>query len=89
MHKHDLLKNLNRDHKPDILLIQESKMQIDKLKSLKNCFFKDCGFHRVNSKGASSGLATFWNTRVVKGLPIVEDFNHVDTRFIHLRDNSS
>lgn len=59
MHKHDLLKNLIRDHKPDILLIQESKMQVDKLEALKNSFFRDCGFHGVRSEEASGGLAMF------------------------------
>lgn len=89
MHKHDPLKNLIQDHKLDILLIQESKMQVDKLEYLKNYFFKDCGFHRVNCEGASGGLATFWNSRVMKGILVVNYFNHLDTQFFHLRDNTS
>lgn len=59
LHKKDLLKNLVRDHKPKNLLIQEMKMQIDKLDALKNLFFKDYGFHGVRFEGASSGISTF------------------------------
>lgn len=87
MHKQELLKNLVWDHKPYILLIQEMKMQIDNLESLKNLFFKDYGLHGVSSEGASGGISNFWNARLIKGFLIVEGFNHVETKFFLIRDS--
>lgn len=89
LHKKDLLKNIFCDHKPDILLIQETKMQIDKLEALKSFLFKDCGFHGVSFDGASGGVATFWNAKLLRGIIVSNGFNHVETKFTCPRDSYS
>lgn len=58
-HKKDLLANLVRDHKPDVILIQEMKMPIERLECLKKIFFKECGLHGFDVDGASGDVATF------------------------------
>jgi hypothetical protein len=70
----------------NILLIQETKMLIEKLEVLKNYFFKDCGLHGMSFARASCGIGTFWNPKVIEGVSIVDGFNHMETKFSLLGD---
>ena len=57
-HKHDILKNMIRDNRPDIFVIQETKMLKDKVECLS--IFKGGKIIGSYSKGASGGMAVFW-----------------------------
>lgn len=46
-----------RDHRPDILLVQESKMPKEKVEKIK--MFQFCGVEGNNFEGASGGIVTF------------------------------
>ena len=56
-HKQDILKNMIRDNRPDILVIQETKMLKDKVESLP--IFKSGKVIGNDSVGASGGLSIF------------------------------
>lgn len=84
-HKKDVLLNFVRDHKPDLIFVQETKMPKDKVESLRN--FQNCGVHGNSFAGASGGIVTFWNKMFIKGEPLMENGNVVATRFTHIRDN--
>lgn len=64
-HKHDILANLVRDHRLDIVLIQETKMGLENLSKLKHNLFKDCGMHCSDAASALRGIVTFWNLKFV------------------------
>lgn len=56
-HKKDVLHNFVRDHKLDILLIQETKISKEKVEKIK--LFQHCSTHGNNSNGALGGIVTF------------------------------
>lgn len=64
-HKHDILFNLVRDHKPEIYLIQETKMPFGRLEKMKLVVFKDCGVHCSDVDDMPGGIASFWNPRLI------------------------
>lgn len=76
-HKHDLLSNLVRDHKPDIC------------EKIKLAIFGDCGVHCVDANGSSGGIATLWNPRQLSGKVVLSSPNHIATRLFNLKDGSS
>lgn len=88
-HKHDLLANMVRDNQSDIILIQETKMSAKKVFKIKNMFFKDCGCQVVDSDGASSGVETFWNPKMVVRTKLFSFENHVASSFLCFRENFS
>lgn len=55
-HKQDIVHNFSRDHKIDILLIQETKMPKERVEKLK--FFNFCDSLGSSFDGASSGIVT-------------------------------
>ena len=64
-HKQDILKNMIRDNRLDILVIQETKMLKDKVESLP--MFKSGKIIGSDSIGASGGLVVFWSNRWIQG----------------------
>lgn len=84
-HKKDFLQNFVRDHKPDILLVQETKMPKDKVECSR--IFQNCGAHGNSFFGALGGIVTFWKKLFIRGEPLMENGNLVATRFTHIRDN--
>lgn len=88
-HKHDLLSNLVKDHKPYICLVQETKMSGCKVEKIKLVVFRDCKTHYVDVDEASGGIATFWNPRLLTGKIFSTSPNHIATRFTSLKDGSS
>lgn len=86
-HKQEIVCNIVRDHRLNILLIQETKMSKDKVE--KNKFSKFCESQGSISNGASGGVDTLWNTKFIHGIPIYHDSNHVATLFKHSRDGIS
>ncbi|XP_059067365.1 uncharacterized protein LOC131858218 [Cryptomeria japonica] len=86
-HKQDVLRNLVREHKPDIVIIQETKMNKEKVEKIK--LFKDGEVFSGISDGASGGIAIFWNLRRVSGEPVKQDINLDFIRFHHIGDGTS
>lgn len=84
LHKQDVVHNFVRDHRPDILLVQDSKLSKEKVEKIK--MFNFCGVHSNKSEGASGGIVTFWNLNFIRGEPLFESTNHVATKFFHVRD---
>ena len=60
--KEEALKDIIRINKPDILLVQETKMEDSILYQDGNTFWKKGKGKAISSRGASGGLATFWDT---------------------------
>lgn len=57
LHKQEVLRNLVRHHKLDIVLIQETKMSKDKVEKIK--VFKNCGVVGDSLDGAFGGTVLF------------------------------
>lgn len=76
-----------RDNRPDIVLIQETKMSKEKVENIK--FFKDNYIIEGSSEGSLGGIATFWNGNSIEGEVISQDNNMTSIRFHHLKDNTS
>ena len=47
---------------PEVLLIQETKLEEDSLLRASNSFWKKGLARAVSARGASGGLATFWDS---------------------------
>lgn len=86
-HKQEILKNMIRDNRPDILVIQETKMLKDKVESLP--LFKNGKIIDNDSMGALGGLAIFWSSRWIQGELVSQNSNIMNIRFINSRDNFS
>ena len=68
---------------PEILLIQETKMEDPETIQASKKFWKKGDGRAVSTRGASGGLATFWNSST---LDLLEDFNTTHwlfTKFLH------
>ena len=50
-------------HQPDILLIQETKMEEDVFLQVSLKFWKKRGKAETSSRGASRGIGTLWNDK--------------------------
>ena len=64
-HKQDILRNMIRDNRPDILVIQETKMLKEKVECLS--IFKGGRIIGSDSEGVSGGMAIFWINRWIHG----------------------
>lgn len=73
-----MLRNFIRDHKPDIILVQKTKMSKEKVEKL--IFLKLGGVCGNSLNGASSGVAIFWNKKNIYGDLIDEDGNIISMR---------
>ena len=60
--KVEAMKDLVRINKPEILLVQETKMEDGSALHAGNLFWKKGPGNAVSSRGASGGLATFWDS---------------------------
>ena len=60
--KEEALKDLVRIYKPEILLVQETKLEEASLLQAGKSFWKKGPGIANNSRGASGGIATFWDT---------------------------
>ena len=56
------MKDLVRIHKPEILLVQETKMEENATLQVGKKFWKKGLGIGNNSRGASGGIATFWDS---------------------------
>ena len=64
-HKLDIIKNMIRANKLDIVLIQETKMLKDKVEGL--LVFRGGKIIGNDFDGASGGMAVYWNDKCING----------------------
>jgi len=60
--KEEAIKSLIRSDSPDILLIQETKMEDKAFLHISKNLWKRSEGQAVSPRGASGGLGTLWNT---------------------------
>jgi len=60
--KEEAIRDLVREMRPEVLLIQETKMEEDVLLRTSNSFWNKGPGRAVSARGASGGLATFWDS---------------------------
>ena len=60
--KEEAIRDLVRATMPDVLLIQETKMEEEALLRASNSFWKKGPGRAVSARGASGALATFWDS---------------------------
>ena len=77
------MKDLVRIHKPEILLVQETKLEEAAILQAGKKFWKKGHGIAINSRGASGGIATFWDSNLYE-LEAEERVLHwVFTKLIH------
>jgi exonuclease III len=86
-HKHDILKNMIRDNRLDIFVIQETKMLKDKVECLP--IFKGRRIISNYYEGASGGMVFFWINRWIQGELISQNRNMMNVRFFNSKDDFS
>ena len=86
-HKHDILRNMIRDNRPDILVIQETNMLKDKVENLS--IFKGGKIIGSDSKGASGGMVVFWINKWIQGELIYQGKDIMNVHFVNSKDNFS
>ena len=77
------MKDLVRINKPEILLVQETKLEGDLALQAGNLFWKKGPGKAVSSRGALRGLATFWDSSKFDLLSIHSTMHWIFTIFIH------
>ena len=60
--KEEAIRDLVRVLRSEVLLIQETKMEEEALLRARNSFWKKGPGRAVSTRGASGGLATFWDS---------------------------
>jgi exonuclease III len=60
--KEEALRDLTRLARPEVLLIQETKLEEEDLLRASNLFWKKGPAQAVSARGASGGIATLWDS---------------------------
>ena len=84
--KVEALKNLLKSEKPDILLIQETKIPEDEVMNRSYLFWKNSVGKVTSSKGASGGIATFCRSNKFNIIPAKENTHWI---LIDIQNNSN
>ena len=84
-HKQEIIRNLIRDQRPDILMIQETKMKKGFLGKIK--FRNLMSGEASNSDGASGGLLTLFNTKFFRMESSCNEGNILFCNFFHIPSN--
>ena len=81
--KEEAIRDLVRTMMPEVLLIQETKLEEEALLQASNAFWKKGPGRAVSARGASGGLATFWDSTKL-GLVEEERTTHwLFTKLLH------
>ena len=80
--KEEAVRDLVRMTSPEVLLIQETKMEELETIQASKIFWKKGDGRAVSARGPSGGLATFWNS---KNLDLLED--HITTHWLFTKLN--
>ena len=83
-HKHDILKNMIRDNRPYIFIIQETKMLKGNVEGLP--IFRGGKIIGNDSDGASGGMTFFWINMWIQGELIYQNRNMMNFRFSNSKD---
>ena len=83
-HKQDIIKNMIRNNKSNIVLIQETKMLKDKVEGL--LVLRRGRIIGNDSNGSSGGMKIYWNDRSIVGKPISQNRNIMNIRFTNSKD---
>ncbi len=86
-HKKDLVINMIRDHRPDFLMIQETKMKRDLVKRIS--FNKAFSYEASNLEGASRGVLILYNSRAFKLSTLFSIHNALLCEVSHIHSNDS
>ena len=81
--KVESMRDLVRINKPEILLAQETKMEDESALHAGNTFWKKGSGKAVRSRGASGGLATFWDSSKFELLTIHSSMHWIYTKLTH------
>ena len=81
--KVEAMKDLVRINKPEILLVQETKMEDSSALYAGNIFWKKGPRTAVSSRGASGGLATFWDSSKYELISVHNTTHWIYTNLIH------
>ena len=79
--KEEVVKDLVRMSSPEILLIQETKMEEPETIQASKKFWKKGEGRAVSARGASGGLATFWNSTTLDLLEGYSTIHWLFTKF--------
>ena len=71
----EVIKNMIKSKKPDILMIQETKLAEDGVMALSRLHWKNYQGKAISSKGASGGITTFYNLEKY-AMNLVKETNH-------------
>ena len=81
--KEEAMRNLIKTENPDIMLVQETKLEeSDFLQSSKK-FWKKGGTKAISARGASRGLGTLWNTSKLQLVAEKQNTHWLLTKFQH------
>jgi exonuclease III len=84
--KEEALRDLVRLENPEVLLIQETKLEEKDLLRISQSFWKKGPGKAVSARGASGGLATFWDS---SKLELVEEFDTMHWIYTKLNHKGS
>lgn len=73
VHNLEILRNMIRHQRPDIMLIQETKMKKEVLSKIS--FSNNMVGEAMDSKGSSGGFLTLFNNKLFKFTPLYNDGN--------------
>ena len=82
--KEEALNDIIRINKPDILLLQETKMEDSILYQVGHALWKKGPGIAISSKGASGGIATFWDSTKFELVKEERSDHWIFTNFLHL-----
>ena len=86
-HKHEIIRNMIRDQRPNILMIQETKTKKESLGKVK--FSNIMSGEASDSEGASRGLLTLFNNKHFRVESKFSDGNILFYRVYHIQSNES
>jgi len=86
--KEEALEDIIRINKPDILLVQETKMEDSTLHQAAKSFWKKGQGRAISSRGASGGIATFWDTSKYDLINEERSSHWLFTKFNHIESGT-
>ena len=86
--KEETMLDLSSLHKPDIFLIQETKMEEADFLQVSQNFWKGKGKAAISSRGASGGIGTLWNDKEFDTVGIKNSSHWILTQLRQKASNS-